>query len=74
MGRCRFEVRPKGGGDAELTVLWPIVGIRAFVFENGATVSYEASEAVPLTRRSELILITIGPERFELVDAIVLGR
>lgn len=73
MGQCEFGVKRKGNGNAEVTVFWPDGGTRVIVFEDGAPTYSDASAEVSATKQSGLHLITIGSERFEIVDAIVFG-
>ena len=73
MGSCEFGVKRTGNGSAELTVFWPDGGSRIIFFEGGAPVNSDADEELSVTKRSDLNLITIGPERFEVVDAVISG-
>ena len=73
MGQCEFGVKRRGTGDAELTVFWPGGGTRILVFEDGAPVSSDASEGLTATMESDLHLIRIGAERFEVPDGTIVG-
>ena len=78
MRSCRFGVVRRGGGDADVTVFWPDGGNRVIFFKNGRPQAYDQSQAdgnarMTWTRAGDLTLVTIGSQRFEIIDAIVFG-
>ena len=73
MGQCEFGVKRSANGSAEVTVLWPDGRKRVIVFEDGAPAYSDAEAEVRARKQSDLHLITIGAERFEIVDAIIFG-
>jgi hypothetical protein len=73
MSRCEFGVVREGAGAAEVTVFWPDGGTRELGFDKGAPTRSNASGELTSTRQADLTVVTIGSERFEIVDAIVEG-
>lgn len=78
MASCRFGVVRKGVGAATVTVFWPDGGKRVITFEGGRPVSYDRSQAdgssdLTFARNGDMTVVTIGGQRFEIVDAIVSG-
>jgi hypothetical protein len=73
MTQCEFGVKRKGDGNAEVTVFWPDGGSRVIVFEDGAPAYSDAEAQLSATKQSDLHLITIGSERFEIPAAVVFG-
>lgn len=75
MTRCTLRVAPKGEGAADLTILWPDGGTRLIEFREGAPVGSNSNETLRHTREGSLNMIRIGAaERFEILDALALGR
>lgn len=78
MGRCRFGVVRTGNGSATVTVFWPDGGNRVVFFEAGGPAGFDRSQADGDIRMSvqhdgDLFRISIGQQRFEIVEAIVVG-
>jgi hypothetical protein len=78
MGRCRFGVARAGGGYATVVVSLPDGIKRAIYFRNGIPIGADTSEAdgyheFRAAKESDLNLIQVGPERYEIPDAVVLG-
>jgi hypothetical protein len=75
---CKFGVVRSGNGSAQVTVFWPDGGSRIILFEKGTPASFDQSQAdgdarMSVNRNGDLFMITIGAQRFEIVDAIVSG-
>lgn len=78
MASCKFGVVRSGNGSAQVTVFWPDGGNRIISFKKGAPASFDQSQAdgdarMTVNRNADLFMITIGAQRFEIVDAIVNG-
>ena len=78
MGRCEFGVARAGGGYATVVVTKPDGRNRAIFFRMGRPMSADTSQAdgypeFKATKESDLNLIRIGSERYEIPDAVVLG-
>lgn len=67
---CDFRVTREGRGQATITVTWPSDGQRQIRFEAGRPVVQAGSTT---ERRGDLTVINIGPERYEIPDAVVFG-
>ncbi|MGR8921528.1 MAG: META domain-containing protein [Gammaproteobacteria bacterium] len=78
MGQCEFGVARSGGGYATVVVKKPDGRTRALFFVLGRALSADSSEAdgypaFSATRTGDLHEIEVGPERYEVPDAVVLG-
>ncbi len=77
MGQCEFGVARGGGGAATVIVTRPDGRTRAIYFANGTAIGADTSEADPgdfsAERDGDLTRVRIGVERYEIIDAIVLG-
>jgi hypothetical protein len=78
MVRCDFGVARAGGGDATVVIRKPDGRSRAIFFRLGRPMGADTSQAdgypeFRATRASDLNLIRIGDERYEIPDAVVLG-
>lgn len=76
MGQCDFGVARAGGGDATVVVTRADGTTRTIVFTRGQPLATDAPEAdMPLavTRDSDLTLLGVGPERYEIPDAAIFG-
>jgi hypothetical protein len=77
MGSCSFGVVRKGGGSATVTVTKPDGRTRSIFFEKGKATGYDMSQADPgefsASRQGDLNVIRIGPERYEIPDAVIFG-
>ena len=77
MGQCDFGVARGGGGAATVVVTRPDGRPRAIYFANGVAIGADTSEADPgafsAEREGDLTRVRIGDERYEIIDAIVLG-
>lgn len=75
MTRCDASVARGENGDAEVTVLWPDGGSRVIRFRSGKPDGSNTLQEFRFTREADLNMIRIGVgERFEILDAIPLGR
>jgi hypothetical protein len=78
MGQCDFGVARAGGGYATVVVTRPDGTKRAIFFRQGIPIGADTSEAdgyheLGAAKESGLHLIRVGPERYEIPDAVVLG-
>jgi heat shock protein HslJ len=78
MGQCEFGVARAGGGYATVVIKRPDGRTRAIYFRMGKPVGADTSQAdgypeFRATKESDLHLIRVGDERYEIVDAIVFG-
>jgi hypothetical protein len=78
MGQCEFGVAREGGGNATVVVTRPDGRTRAIFFVNGRASSADSSQAdgygeFSARRESDLNLIRVGDERYEIPDAVVQG-
>ena len=77
--RCDFEVARAGGGYASLRVVGPDSHERIIFFRMGIPIGVSSSEASPVgpfsaTKESDLNMIRVGEERYEVPDAVISGR
>jgi hypothetical protein len=74
---CRFGVVRKGNGTGTVTVTKPDGRTRTIFFENGAATGYDQSQADPskfsASKQSDLNIIRIGQEGYEIPDAVIFG-
>jgi len=75
---CDFGVARAGGGYSTVVVQKPYGGSRALFFRMGVAIGADTSEAdsqhdFSVTRENDLNRIQVGPERYEIPDAVVLG-
>jgi len=78
MGQCEFGVARAGGGYATVVIKKPDGRTRAIFFRMGKPIGADTSEAdgyheFRATKEGDLNLIRVGPERYEIPDAVVLG-
>ncbi len=78
MGQCKFGVARAGGGTATVVVTRPDGRTRALFFTKGKFTSADTSQAdgypeATATRESDLTLIRVGSERYEVFDAVIFG-
>lgn len=78
MRDCDFGVSRAGGGYSTVVVRKPHGGSRAIYFRMGKAVGADTSEAdgfhdFNVTREEDLNMIRVGPERYEIPDAVVVG-
>ena len=76
-GSCAFGVVRHGPGNATVTITHPDGGQRVIVFEKGRATRVERSQAdagsLSATREGDMNVVRIGPERYEIPDAVVNG-
>lgn len=74
---CRFGVKRGGRGDAMLSITRPDGAKRVIFFERGQAFGYDPGEAdtgpFRASRRSDVTMLQIGRERYEIPDAVVYG-
>jgi hypothetical protein len=78
MGQCEFGVARAGGGYATVVIKKPDGRTRAIFFRMGKPIGADTSEAdgyheFRATKEGDLNLIRVGPERYEIPDAVILG-
>lgn len=78
MTPCGFGVARAGGGYATVVIDRPDGRPRAIYFRMGVAIGADVSEAdrpgeFSATREGDLTMIRIGPERYEIPDAVVVG-
>ncbi|MGB5742008.1 MAG: META domain-containing protein [Sedimenticolaceae bacterium] len=78
MSECRFGVARTGGGYATVVVTKPDGARRAIFFRMGIPIGADTSQAdgygaFRATKESDLHRISVGEERYEMPDAVVLG-
>jgi hypothetical protein len=78
MMQCEFGVARAGGGYATVVIKKPDGRTRAIFFRMGKPIGADTSEAdgyfeFRATKESDLHLIRVGNERYEIPDAVVLG-
>ena len=76
-GSCAFGVTREGNGSGIVTVTKPDGRKRAIFFDSGQATGADVSEADPgafsASRESDLTIVRIGPERYEIPDAVIFG-
>lgn len=77
IGSCAFGVVRQGGGSGTVTVTKPDGRTRNIFFEKGKAVSADTSQAdrgeFSASKQGDLNVIRIGPERYEIPDAVISG-
>jgi hypothetical protein len=78
MTRCDFGVARAGGGYATVVVTKPDGLKRAIFFRKGIPIGADTSEAdgyheFRAIKEGDLNLIRVGPERYEIPDAVIFG-
>jgi hypothetical protein len=78
MGQCDFGVARAGGGNATVVVTRPDGTTRALFFTRGEFTSADTSQAegyppVSAEKQGDLSMISVGSERYEVPDAVILG-
>jgi hypothetical protein len=77
MGQCPFGVKREGNGAGMVTVTKPDGRTRVIFFDNGRATGYDMSQADPgefsADKQSDLNIIRIGGERYEIPDAVIFG-
>jgi len=78
MGECEFGVARAGGGYATVVIRKPNGRTRAIFFRMGRAIGADVSESegqleFGATKDGDMYRIRVGDERYEIIDAIVLG-
>lgn len=78
MGQCNFGVARDGGGSATVAITRPDGRKRFISFTKGRAISADISQAdgdvqLRSVRRGDTTDITIGNERYEIIDAVLFG-
>lgn len=76
-GSCAFGVVRRGNGSADVTVKKPDGRSRTIFFEKGKAISADISQAdygeFSSSKESDLFIIRIGNERYEIPEAVIFG-
>jgi hypothetical protein len=76
-GSCAFGVQREGNGSGMVTVMKPDGRTRTIFFENGQATGYDESQADPAefsaSKESDLSIVRIGREVYEIPDAVIYG-
>lgn len=74
---CSFSVIREGNGNGSVTVTKPDGRNRVIFFQTGSATGYDENQADPgrfsAERQSDLTIIRIGQERYEIPDAVIFG-
>ena len=78
MSRCGFGVAREGGGTATVVVTGPDGRNRTLFFEKGDFLGADTSEAdgyhdTAATKQGDLFKVRVGPERYEIFEAVIFG-
>lgn len=78
MGSCEFGVARASGGAATVVITKPDGITRAIFFSLGRAIGADTSQAdgygeFSVERESDLNLVRVGDERYEIPDALILG-
>lgn len=78
MGQCDFGVTREANGSATVVITRADGRPRAIFFDNGVPVSADTSQAdgygkFKATKQSDLHMIQVGKERYEIPDAVIFG-
>jgi hypothetical protein len=79
MTRCKFGVARAGGGDATVVINRTDGRKRVIFFRRGIAMGPDSSQADPasfrfkVTKESDLHMIRVGDERYEIPDAVIFG-
>jgi len=76
-GSCKFGVKREGGGTGTVEVTKPDGRTRLILFQQGKPIGYNQSEAdrseFRASKESDLNIVHIGSERYEIPDAVISG-
>ena len=76
-GTCDFGVVREGNGNGYVTITKPDGSKRTIFFEKGKATGYDSSQAdnqeFKAVRESDMYIIHIGEERYEIPDAVIMG-
>lgn len=76
-GSCKFGVKREGGGTGTVEVTKPDGRTRLILFQNGKPIGYNQSQAdrseFRASKESDLNIVHIGGERYEIPDAVISG-
>lgn len=76
-GSCAFGVVREGNGSGAVTVTKPDGRTRSIFFENGQATGADVSQAdggaFSASKESDLNIVRIGQERYEIPDSVIFG-
>ncbi len=74
---CNFGVVRRGNGDADVHITKRDGSVRVIYFQNGRAVGYDkgygSGPNLRATKESDLYMITIGDEHYEIPEAVIYG-
>lgn len=74
---CSYGVIREGNGSGMVIITKPDGNTRTIFFENGKATGYDQSQAdkgeFSSTKESDLFIINIGQERYEILEAVIFG-
>lgn len=74
---CNFGVTREGNGSGTVTITKPDGQTRAIIFKNGKAIGYDESQAdkgkFSSQKKSDLSIVHIGQERYEISDSVIFG-
>ncbi len=73
---CDFGVVRRGNGDADVHIKMPNGKLRIIYFQNGRAVGYDRSQGggnFRTSKESDLYIVNIGDERYEIPEAVIYG-
>jgi hypothetical protein len=71
--QCASAVYRSGNGNATMITTFPGGGRRTIHWSRGRPTSSDGQGALRFSRNGDITMITIGAERFEVVDAFIFG-
>ena len=77
MGSCPLVMQRRGSGTASVTITKPDGQIRSIFFTNGVASGYDSFDGGPrfnASKQGDLSIIRIGPEWYEIPDAVLSGN
>ena len=76
-GNCDFGVVREGNGNGHVTITKPDGSKRTIFFEEGKATGYDSSQAdnqeFKAAKESDMYVIHIGEERYEIPEAVIFG-
>jgi hypothetical protein len=75
---CEFGVVRTGNGGGTVTVFWPDGSTRVIGYADGTPAWFDQSQAegnleMTVTRQGDTSIVSVGPDRFVLPDAVIYG-
>ncbi|MCV2877789.1 SH3 domain-containing protein [Sedimentimonas flavescens] len=70
---CTFGVIRAGNGNGRVVISWPDGSSREITFAGGLPTASNADAPMIVTRESDRTILTIGPEFYDIRDAVIWG-